>query len=94
MSNLGIVSAKTSSFSGEDSLSEASDFTKQKVEKEIDLILDKCRNIAESILRNKVEILKSFAEKLVKERTLQESDINYLFINGKLPKEEKIFLPK
>jgi hypothetical protein len=25
---------------------------------------------------------------------LQESDINYLFINGKLPKEEKIFLPK
>jgi cell division protease FtsH len=85
MSDLGIISAHDSPVFGEETLNELSESKRQKIEKEIEKILSHCQQKARQILQDKKNILHLFAQALVEKGTLQREEINYIFVNQKLP---------
>lgn len=85
MSELGIVSTPDSPVFGEESLNEMSEIKRQKIEKETEKILDQCQQKAQKIIQKKKNILSLLAKALVEKNTLQKEEINYIFVNQRLP---------
>ncbi|MCA9341224.1 ATP-dependent zinc metalloprotease FtsH [Candidatus Saccharibacteria bacterium] len=64
-----------------------SDDTARKIDEEVKILMIEAANRAEQVLRSNMDALKSLAEELLKEETLEEAAVSSILKDTKLPKE-------
>jgi len=85
MSQLGIVPTEESFFYGENSTSQLSEKYKEKIENEQKKIFNQCWKKAKNILKQRKITLVLLAEALLKKKSLQKEEIDFIFINNFFP---------